>query len=125
MTAPKDSRRTVYITCPHCGGGVSLSVQEKPKKQLVNWERVDWAQSTMDIAKALGVARSSVAMARRKMAPETIGKTMPHKKYDWKGQDWRMSNSEIARALGSSDAYVSAMRRQWAPGTMHHQKTQP
>jgi hypothetical protein len=120
MASPKDTRRTVYITCPHCGEGVSLSVQEKPKKQLVNWERVDWSQSTLDIAKALGVARSSVAMARRKMAPETIGKNMPHRKFDWKTQDWRMSNGEIARALGTSETYVSSMRKQWAPGTMHH-----
>jgi Mn-dependent DtxR family transcriptional regulator len=114
----KDARRTVYITCPHCGEGISMSVQEKPKKQLVNWERVDWSQSTLVIAKALGVARSSVAMARRKMAPETIGQNLPHKKYNWKVQDWRMSNGEIAQALGTSESYVSTMRRKFAPGTL-------
>lgn len=114
-----DTRRTVYITCPCCRAKVRLAVDEAPAKRALNWDEINWSMATSKIADFLGVSRATVSVARRRLAPETIAKANPQKKYDWKNVDWRMTTREISGVLGAPESYVSLMRRSHAPGTVN------
>lgn len=128
----KDGRKSA--SCPATSGFSNLrrrrsvswkgwKLQDgKPAKSPINWNLVDWSESTKTIAKKLHVQKNSVSLARRRLAPHTI---KPRRESIspslWAKVDWSETTSEIARKLGCSTSSVSAARRRRDPGSLGQQ----
>jgi hypothetical protein len=89
-----------------------------------DWSSVDWDRPNCQLSREMGTARSTVSVARKKHAPETVGtvralpKLPSHRDIDWSGVDWNCANRDIAREKGVTSATVTWARRKFAPQTL-------
>lgn len=106
-----------YLRCPHCGGGIAL-VPEIPRKKKPHrdWAAIDWSRPTEELVRELGSSRSTLAIYRRKYAPDTMGRHASA--HSWERIDWSRKNRDIAIELGVAPQTVSAKRTQHAPHTV-------
>jgi len=82
-----------------------------------DWTVVDWTLSDKTIAEMVGVSVSNVWAARRKHAPETLGRS-PSK---YAGTDWCRSDADIAAERGITVQAVNKQRHRQQKG--HNDKT--
>lgn len=71
------------------------------------WERVDWSQNNVVIARRLGVARTTVAFHR-----ERLGKKPVKAGAKWDGVDWTKPDMNIALQLGVTRSSVTRKRKE-------------
>jgi hypothetical protein len=76
----------------------------------IDWSTVDWSKGTYRLANELGVAPCTVSAHRRKLAPETMRRSMPTR-----GVDWTAAASELAATYGFSVNTVYRVRKLTSP----------
>lgn len=77
-----------------------------------DWTAVDWAMSDKSISEKMGVSVSNVWAARRKHAPETLGRSPSI----YAGTDWGRSDAEIAAERGVTVQSVNKQRHRARKG---------
>lgn len=93
-------------------------MKRKKRRTKPDWESVDWTRSSTDLAIEFGVDVAEVSRARRRLAPETLGKTRRVWATWFRDLDWSKRTSQLSRETGKSSCLVSLMRRAHAPHTL-------
>ena len=85
------------------------------KRPKDRYDDVDWSLPTCEIALQVGVTPTSVSAARKRMAPDTVGrkgKPMPSSR--WYGVDLTRPTGEIAKELGVCPSAVSNAKKRFS-----------
>lgn len=88
-------------------------------KGVVDWSRVDWSLTSVEIARITGYTLTRVTEFRRTHAPETRRHSFGKRglNIDWKGLDWSERSKDLAAKLGVGLSLVCIQRRKHAPET--------
>lgn len=80
--------------------------QKAGRKAVLDWDNVNWALSSQDIATLYDVAKSTVDARRRRHAPTN------NAALDWDLADWSQSNDDLASQMGVTPAAASYNRNE-------------
>ena len=88
-------------------------------QRVCNWDAVDWKRPNRDIMRELNLPRATVTAARKRYAPNTVGKVRaPVGKVAWQSVDWNRPTRDIAIEQGVGPASVGWARKRYAPETV-------
>ena len=97
---------------------VNYLMDGRGRKPKLDWSKVDWSKTNIELAKETGLVPDSFKPWRRLLAPETVKPTHHQNKIDWNKVDWSKTNREIANELGVAKPTVTVRRHKYAPDTV-------
>lgn len=86
------------------------------KKLNINWAEIDWSKRNRTIAKALGMADTTVSYHRRKF--DTRHTVRASYRVSWDTTDWTRRDADIAHERMMTPQAVSAARLKHAPDNL-------